>query len=101
LQQLTIEHRNPPGNCKQALPGLDPGIHVLESAIASTKEGVDGRDKSRCAAWDSELSRLTNVGCQEVGDSVEHIGVGWSGNWGHPESLPEAGNISAHSVFPA
>jgi hypothetical protein len=29
---------------------------------------------------------------------VEHIRVGWRGNWGHPDSLPEAGNISALGI---
>ena len=30
---------------RPALPGLDPGIHVLETRIAEPQEGVDGRDK--------------------------------------------------------
>ncbi len=32
-------------NSNYALPGLVPGIHVLEAETAAPKEGVDGRVK--------------------------------------------------------
>ncbi len=40
-----MELRDALRNLKHALPGLDPGIHVLEPEIGKAQNGVDGRDK--------------------------------------------------------
>jgi hypothetical protein len=46
LRQRRIERPEPRSNCKYALPGLVPGIHVLAAGIIKAQEDVDAHGSS-------------------------------------------------------
>jgi len=73
-------------NSKIALPGLDPGIHVLRTCMAEPKEGVDGRITS----GHSDITRIaipTKVGT--------HVNRGY-----RPSPVRQRRNVSGTTVRP-